>query len=66
MSLKDYMLKESKNEVYGFYLKINPKAEEYEKISRNDMYQNIISLYKEDPEIILRLCSKSDRSHVVL
>ena len=60
MSLKDYMLKENKNEVYAFYLKINPKAEEYEKISRNEIYQNIISIYKEDPEIILRLCSMEE------
>ena len=60
MSLKEYMLKENKNKVYEFYLKMNPKAEEYEKISRNDIYQNIISLYKEDPEIILRLCSMEE------
>ena len=60
MSLKDYMLKENKNEVYEFYLKINPKALDYEKVSRNDMYRDIISLYKEDPEIILRLCSMEE------
>lgn len=60
MSLKNYMLWDSKENVYDFYVKINSKAEKYEKISRNGMYQNIISLYKEDPEIILRLCSMEE------
>ena len=57
MYLKEYMLKESKEELYQFYVKISPKALEYEKVTRNDMYNNIISFYKEDPELILHLCS---------
>ena len=60
MSLKEYMQKESKEELYQFYLKINPKALDYEKVTRNDMYKNIISFYKEDPEIILHLCSMEE------
>lgn len=60
MSLKDYMLKDSKEEVYRFYLKINSNALDYERVSRNDMYLNILSLYKKDPEIILRLCSMEE------
>ncbi len=57
MSLKDYMLKENKNEVYDFYCKIALNPKEYSKVTRNDIYRNIISLYRKDPEIILRLCS---------
>ena len=60
MILKEYMLKESKEKLYQFYLKINPKALDYEKVTRNDMYKNIISFYKEDPEIILHLCSMEE------
>ena len=60
MILKEYMLKESKEKLYQFYLKINPKALDYEKVTRNDMYKNIISFYKEDPEIILHFCSMEE------
>ena len=60
MSLKEYMLWDNKKNVYDFYVKINSKAEKYEKISRNSMYLNIISFYRNDPEIILRLCTMEE------
>ena len=60
MSLKEYMLSDKKENVYAFYQRLNIKASDYEKITRNDIYRNIISLYKDDPEIILRLCSMEE------
>lgn len=60
MKLKEYILSAHKEDVYAFYQRINSKAEDYEKITRNDIYHNIISLYKDDPEIILRLCSMEE------
>ena len=60
MSLKEYMLNDKKENVYHFYQRLNSKAEDYEKITRNDIYRNIISLYKNDPEIIVRLCSMEE------
>ena len=60
MSFKDSIVKDSKENVYAFYVRIQPKALDYDKITRNDIYHDIISLYKEDPEIILRLCSMEE------
>ena len=60
MSLEEVMKSDSKERVYAFYEKINSKPKEYEKVTRNDIYHDIISLYKEDPEIILRLCSAEE------
>jgi len=57
MTLKEYLKKEKKEKVYGFYQKIGNKIKEYDKVSRNDIYNSIISLYKEDPEVILNLCT---------
>lgn len=62
MTLKDYILKSNKIDIYNFYLKINSSAVAYEKITRNDIYHNIISSYKNDPEIILQLCSMEEIS----
>lgn len=62
MNLKDYILKSNKIDIYNFYLKINSSAVAYEKITRNDIYHNIISSYKNDPEIILQLCSMEEIS----
>ena len=60
MSLKEYMLHDHKEQVYAFYKMIHPKAQDYDKLTRNDIYNDIISLYKEDPETILRLCSMEE------
>ena len=57
MSFKSRTLNEKKEQVYAFYQRINKKREPYDKITRNDIYHNIISLYKRDPEIITRLCT---------
>ena len=62
MNLKDYLLNEKKEKVYAFYSIIEDNPLDYEKISRNDIYHSIISLYKKDPEIITRLCSVEEVS----
>ena len=60
MKLKDTLLKTNKKQVYAFYQKILEYPKAYEAVTRNDIYRNIISLYKEDPELILSLCSMEE------
>lgn len=60
MKLKDTLLKTNKKQVYAFYQKIWEYPKAYEAVTRNDIYRNIISLYKEDPELILSLCSMEE------
>ena len=60
MKLKDTLLKTDKKRVYAFYEKINEHALDYSLVTRNDIYLNIISLYREDPELILKLCSMEE------
>ena len=60
MRLKDYLLKEKKEEVYAFYQGIIKKAKDYDKVTRLEMYQEILSFYHDDPEEILRLCSMEE------
>lgn len=57
MTLKEYISKTSKEEVYAFYSKIILKPKNYESISRVDIYNEIIIKYKENPEVILNLCT---------
>lgn len=57
MTLKEYMLKTPKEEVYKFYEKVVSFPKPYEKISRNDIYGIIIDTFIEDPEIILKMIS---------
>ncbi len=57
ITLKEYFNKIKKEEAYDFYQRICPKPEEYAKITRAQIYHNIIKLYIDDPEIILRLCN---------
>lgn len=57
MKLKEYMLKDAKERVYDFYSLVVKQPLAYEKVSRNDMYHSILSLYKSDPEIITQLCN---------
>ena len=60
MSFKSCILNSKKELVYAFYQRLDKKALPYAKITRNDIYHNIISLYKRDPEIILRLCTMEE------
>ncbi len=60
MTLKEYMLHDKKEQVYAFYERLNKKALPYIEVTRNDIYHNIISLYKDDPERILKLCSMEE------
>ena len=60
MRLKDYLLKEKKEKVYAFYQGIIKKAKDYDKVTRLEMYQEILSFYHDDPEEIFRLCSMEE------
>ena len=52
------LFKESKKEVsYSFYLKVVKQPLDYEKITRDKIYEQIMDAYYDDPEIILRMCS---------
>lgn len=57
MTLKEYILKDDKETVYNFYKRLISKPKDYDNITRLDMYNEIISLYKENPEEILKLCT---------
>lgn len=60
ITLEEKILKTPKKQIYAQYLKVcsNPKA--YSKITRQEIYQELIALYKEDPEKILQLCSAEE------
>lgn len=57
MTLKEYISKEDKNKVYNFYKRVVLNPKEYESITRTEIYNEIIALYKSNPEIILKLCT---------
>lgn len=57
MTLKEYITKEDKIEVYKFYKRIVKDYKNYDNISRLEMYSEIIALYKKNPEVILSLCT---------
>lgn len=60
MTLKEYITKEDKLEVYNFYRRLKEKPKDYESISRLEMYNEIINIYKEDPETILKLLTSEE------
>ena len=60
MTLKEYITKEDKLEVYNFYRRLKEKPKDYESISRLEMYNEIINIYKEDPEVILKLLTSEE------
>lgn len=60
MSLKEFISKSAKDNVFAFYQRIQMNPKDYEKITRNEIYDEIISCYKEDPEIILKLCNMEE------
>ncbi len=55
-TLKEYIKNSKKEEIYDYYKIIVSKPKIYEQVTRNEMYEAIIALYKEDPEEILKLC----------
>lgn len=57
LTLKEYFNKSKKEDIYKFYSKLYQNPKDYHKITRNEMYNNIVSMYLEDPEIILKLCT---------
>jgi len=60
MTLKEYIKKDKKENLYNFYCKLVANPKKYDSITRNDIYDNIISLYKNNPEIILELCTTEE------
>lgn len=60
MSLKEFISKEGKEEIYSFYQKIQACPKDYEKITRNEIYHEIITCYQNDPEWILKLCNMEE------
>ncbi len=57
MTLKEHLLNSPKENVYAFYQRLEPLAQEYTKITRKEIYNHLLYLYKIDPEHILRLSS---------
>lgn len=55
-TLKEYITNGKKEEVYDYYKIIISKPKSYEQVTRSEMYDAIVALYKEDPEEILKLC----------
>ncbi len=55
MTLESYFLKEDKEIVYKFYQKLNLKSKPYNNITRQEMYNYVIKVYKENPEIIIEM-----------
>lgn len=60
ITLKELFNKLPKEEVYDFYHKVISKPEKYPKITRLEMYNEIIKLYQDDPEIILKMCNPEE------
>ncbi len=57
ITLKKHILTTKKQYAYSFYTKVNPQPKIYEKITREEIYNYLISSFIDDPEIILRLCT---------
>lgn len=57
MSLEEVFRKENKESVYAFYKRIVNNPKDYVKVSREQIYNIIMSEYNKDPEIILRMSS---------
>ena len=60
ISLKELFNQEKKENIYTFYKRICVKPPKYNDITRQDIYRNLIKLYIDDPEIILRLCNMEE------
>ncbi len=60
MKLKDLFLNMDKKELYAFYESIVPIPNMYEKVTRSDMYKEILKAYFDDPEIIINLCTMEE------
>lgn len=57
MTLKEYITKTDKLNIYNFYHRLVSNPKDYDCITRLEMYNEIIALYKENPEVILKLCT---------
>ncbi len=59
-TLKDVANKVSKEGFYEYYKIIIKSPKSYAKITKMQMYQEVIEAFKEDPEIILNLCNAEE------
>jgi len=55
MTLKEYLPKINKEDIYNLYEKVVARPKEYSKVTRKNMYEEIKNTYIEDPEIILKM-----------
>lgn len=62
MKLLEYVNHSDKEDLYEFYEKLIKKPKEYQKVTRKEMVDSILATYKNDPEIILSLCSVEEIS----
>lgn len=62
MKLLEYVNHGDKEDFYEFYEKLIKKPKEYQKVTRKEMVDSILATYKNDPEIILSLCSVEEIS----
>lgn len=59
-NLKELLPKLKKEQLYAFYKKVLAKPKKYTQITKMAIYNSIISIYQEDPEIISSLCSSEE------
>jgi len=60
MTLKEYLPKINKEDIYNLYEKVVARPKEYSKVTRKNMYEEIKNTYIEDPEIILKMISTEE------
>lgn len=61
MTLKEVFLHSKKEDLYNFLKKISKnKIIKYASITREEIYNKVIEIYKEDPEVILNICCVED------
>ncbi len=56
ITLKEYIHNIKKEDLYNYYQTLEKEPLSYDKLTRTDIYNAIIKIYQDDPEIILRIC----------
>ena len=56
-TLKEFFNENKKELSYNFYRKILKKPQPYTKITRSQIYEEIMDAFYDDPEIVLRMCN---------
>lgn len=58
MTLKEFFLHSKKEDIYNFLKRISKnKIVKYTSITREEIYNKVLAIYKENPEVILSICS---------